>query len=216
MDEEKDCYLVHRVYNSKERQDLKDRSHIYGWTTDKRVLKAFLKQRDPKKYTVSKIEEDQIPNALGRYVDEIEEFMINFIKLKSAQTGEEFNLFMTENEKNEVEKRIERIFEDLSSIDVIDGEILHYVNILINIKTKYSDALNYLGYRPKEIDAVFDSYVGEVMYERSYSSYDGISCEEFYHDPRGSYGTSISSLSDISNKIIYSIESFIKAMKDDL
>lgn len=215
MDEDKEYYLVYRVYSKEERPSLKERSRVYGWTYSKKILKAFLKQRDEKKYAIRKIPAEELSNRLSRYNDETDELMIDFIKLKSAQTGDEFHLFMTANEKEEVEKRIQRMFDDLSSIEKLPGDISYNVNMLVNLQQKYADALEYIGYRPKEISDVFDSGMSESAYESTYT-YEGMSCEEFYHSPGYDYGNCLSSLTDISNKIIYSMESFIKAMRSDL
>ena len=130
MDEEKRYYVVFRIYTSKERPDLKDRSHVYGWTSSKKVLKAFLEQRDSKKYAVRKVPVEQLANRLKRYDDETGELMIDVLKLTSTQTGEEFHIFMTEHEKDAVEKRIKRIFDELCSIDRIDGDIEQYLSLI--------------------------------------------------------------------------------------
>ena len=43
-------YMIYRTYTPQERPDLRDRVVFYGWTRSKHIRKAFLKQRDPKKY----------------------------------------------------------------------------------------------------------------------------------------------------------------------
>ncbi len=212
MDEDKRYYVVFRVYSSKERPDLKDRSHVYGWTSSKKVLKAFLEQRDSKKYVVRKVPVDQLSNMLKRYDDETGELMIDVLKLTSTQTGEEFHIFMTEHEKDAVEKRIKRIFDELCSIDRIDGDIEQYVDMVANLEDKYYDALFYLGYRPKEVEAKFDSHICEGNF-----TYEGMPCEEYYREEN--LGESLrlsSSTDDVSTKIIFSLESFVKGMRDDL
>ena len=81
MDDEKEYYLVFRVYSKDERPSLKERSHVYGWTSNKKILKAFLKQRDEKKYAVRKLQADEFMNRLHQYNDETDDLMIDFIKL---------------------------------------------------------------------------------------------------------------------------------------
>lgn len=216
MDDEKEYYVVFRIYTSKERPEVRERSRVYGWTSSKKVLKAFMEQRDDKKYAVRKVPQEQLASKLKIFDDETEILMIDFIKINSAQTGEEFHLFMNESEKDEVEKRVVRIFDELCSIDNIKGDIDTYVNMIVHLEEKYYDALFYLGYRPKEIEAKFDT-AGEFVTERDYAYYEGMPPEEYYYGSSESErNLRITSSGDISTKIIYSLESFVKAMRNDL
>lgn len=211
MGEEKDCYVVYRVYRGKELPDTNKTSHIYGWTCSKKVLKAFLKQRGEKKYLLKKMTMDELSNRLHDHDHDVAgRYMIDFIKLKSAKTGEEFHLFMTVHEMNQAERAIQRLFEDACDLDKIDpDDISRYVNMVINLQEKYYDALFYLGYRPKEIEGLFsDDFITTSSYP-----YDGIPFDEYYmNDDPPVY----SPTADVANKIIYSIESFVKVMREDL
>lgn len=212
-DEEKKYHMVYRVYSNKERPETKDRSHAYGWTGNTKVLKAFLKQRDSKKYLVTKMNMDEITNRFTNHdYDATGSYMIDYIKLKSSKSGEEFHLFMTLNEMRQVEGNIKRVFDDICALDRIDNnDIFRYVNMVLNLNTKYYDALYYLGYRPKEISGLFDSY----MEHTADLSYDGMQCEEYYINQCNDE-LRLSKLEDASNKILYSIESFVKVMRKDL
>ena len=208
--------MVYRVYDNKERPDEKRNSHIYGWTCSKKVLKAFIHQRGEKKYLVKKMTMEELTNRLHNHdYDATGRYAIDFIKLKSVKNGEEFKLFMTANEMKQVEREVQRIFEDLSDLDRIDPDnISRYVNMVANLNEKFYDALFYLGYRPKEIEAAFDSPLGDMCT----NPYDGIECEEYYQSNscNDEGRRQLTAYDDVSNKIIYSIESFIKVMRKDL
>lgn len=213
MDEEKEYYMVYRMYSNKERPGVKENSHIYGWTNNKNILKGFFKQRDERKYLVVKMRMVEIEELVCSHSYEgTGDYMIDYTKLKSSKTQEEFSLFMTVNEMREVERGVQRIFEDLSALDKINADdILSYVNMVLNLDQKYYDALFYLGYRPKEIEGLFDS----DMCICDKVPWEGMPCEEFYQ-PRVVNDTPGGALKDVATKIIYSIESFIKVMRKDL
>ena len=218
MDDDKKYYMVYRVFSNKERPGVKDNSVIYGWTGNKNILKAFFKQRDDKKYMVINVRKSQFEEAFHTYNhDTSDEYMINILPLKSAKTHEVFNLFMTKNEMIEVEKKVQRIFDDLSSLEDIEGkDIAYYVNMIVNLHESYYDALFYLGYRPKEIEAVFDSCNDESLYPSTNHSFEGMQCEEFYNDQYINQSKELLALQDVAGKIVYSIESFVKVMREDL
>jgi hypothetical protein len=218
MNDEKIYYMVYRVYNNKERPGSKENSVAYGWTSDKNVLKAFFKQRDEKKYLVIKMRKVQIEEILNNYNhDATGEYMIDYLPLKSAKTGEEFRLFMTVNEMQECERNVQKIFEDLSSIDKIDKDnISKYVSMIINLDQSYYDALFYIGYRPKEIAAMFDDCNDENIYQQIGNAYEGMPCEEYYSNGHLNQVPGLSALEDVSNKILYSVESFVKVLRKDM
>ena len=109
-------YLVYRAYSEEERPHStdKDRLVLYGWTTRKKILKAFFDQRNRKKYKVRKIIPQEAYLVLGNDPDPL--YLIDFIDLKSAKTGEDVVLFMTREELKEVEIKIQRYFSDLSRL----------------------------------------------------------------------------------------------------
>ena len=51
-------YIVSRVFSKEERPDPSDRRVFYGWSNSKHTIKAFIKQRDPKKYEYKKYDEE--------------------------------------------------------------------------------------------------------------------------------------------------------------
>ena len=165
MDEKK-IYIVYRIYSKAEKQEHGMSSIIYGWSLSKSIIKAFLSQRDDKKYKVIKIygdlDEIQIDDC---YLDNSN--MIDFIKLKSSKSGEEVYLFMTANEMQEAEIKIQRYFRDLCTVSDIRGKA-DYVQMFMAIDNYYASALDFIGYRPPEISAMFPSAdyrddPGEIM-----------------------------------------------------
>lgn len=213
-DEQK--FLVFRVYSKKEREDPNTRSLFYGWSDSKSVLKCFFDQRDKKKYRVVKVDDDDIAKNFDEDVID-DSTKIDFVKLKSATTLEEVCLFMTKNELIEAEIRIQRLFEDLSSL-----ENKKYINMILNLKPKYAEALYYLGYRPPEIDIMFpsaddmDNYSNESETEYLLTTaYE----ELIMRDNYGGYAHKVLGpdvLSDPFRRMIYSVESFIKVLRDDM
>lgn len=196
-------FIVYRVYNRKERPSFKNNSRMYGWTDNKKVLKAFLRQRDKKKYAFIEMDKDEM---MEKFSDNFppEDGMINYIRVKSSQSLEEITLFMTENELVEAEKKIQKMFLDLCSVGNIKAveEIGYFLNMIVNLKKKYVDALAFIGYRPTEIDILFDSIEDLEARENIFNIYS------HYLEPKWE--------EDISRITIYSIESFIKVMSEDL
>jgi len=221
MCEEK-IYIVYRVYSKEERTSEYDvKARFYGWSLNKNVIKAFTSQRSKSKYKVIKtyIEFD---NMQFDGIDLDSDNMIDFIKLRSAKTHEEFHLFMTANEMKEAEIRIQVYFRDLCYISDINGKC-DYVKMFLSLKDHYRDALDYIGYRPPELSAMFDSAdyrddPGDIMgitelIEEAYSG-SSISPSESYDRNNNPPGLSV--LSDIAIRILYSVESFVKVLRDDL
>lgn len=159
----------------------------------------------------------------GGYDDLDPDNMINYIKLKSVENPREYvYLFMTANEMLEAEKHIQRYFRDLCSISNIspDGD---YMQMFLHIEDYYAEALDFIGYRPPEISAMFPSAdyrddPGEIigiteLIEQAYSGGSICPSESFGNisEPAG-----LSMLTDVATKILYSIESFIKVLREDL
>lgn len=220
-------FLVFRVYSEEERPEKSTQSIYYGWTTHKAVLKAFLRQRSSKKYKVIKLSNEEIEKYNQKYSDcddlDDKEHMIDFIKLKSAKTYEEHTLFVTLNELRSFEIDVQGYFHDLASVSTIDGDS-KYLDMVYNLREDYFNALYFLGYRPPEINALFSDNM-ESMYDNNndiedqivtaYDEASSLTPKDFSIRSRnklpGQYF-----MNDISNKILYSIESFMKIMKDDM
>jgi hypothetical protein len=196
------------VYSADERNYSLHNSRLYGWTHNKSILKAFLRQRDQNKYSTEKHSEDEISEMFSEN-RLFSENMIDYINVRSAASGEEFMLFTTLQELNECEHRIRRYFEDLSSFTYLKtkGEkIPYYVNMVLSLREDYLDALSAIGYNPKEINILYDDAESEYDY-RMDNAFDMDSGHIVWNP-----------LDDIkhSTRFIYSLESFIKVLKDDL
>lgn len=215
-------YLVYRVYTKEERPDIDERFVLYGWSTNKSIVKAFCKQRNKNKYHVIKMSNDDIIRTFSEEIDDTDA-MIDFIKLKSAKTHEVIYLFMTLNEMRETEKKIQKMFLDQASLERIPGNG-NYLELFLNLDDYYADALFFLGYRPREVDIMFpsadprDDYASiDRISEQIDQAYDGLfgyPQEELRREADKVIG--LSTIEDVANKICYSIESFIKVMRDDM
>lgn len=214
-------YVVYRVYSKKERSEENIRHSFYGWSESKSVIKAFLQQRNPEKYKVYKFNKEEIPVSV---VDDLDDpfNMIDFIKLKSAATHEEFYLFMTIIEMKSCEKRIQEMFINKCSLSNINKDG-NYLEMFLNLDEYYADALFYIGFRPEEVDILFpssdyhDDYSGYLKIEEDIDdAYDNLYNypPEFIKQNKSIPGLSM--MDDVANKIYYSIESFIKVLIDDL
>jgi hypothetical protein len=215
----KNYWLVYRVKDHRLEDEINAR--IYGWTDSKPVLEAFFEQRDEKKYAIFKMKYEEIAK---KFPDEDlpKEEQIDFIKLKSVQTGQEILLFMTLSEMGEAVKRILRLFVELSSLCNLEikdqgKDVRYFMMLIMNLKDKYKDALEYIGYRPPEIDAYYDSITGTREDENNETI--DIAIAEAVHprarrDPGEIPGAS--ALDDVADKILYSLEAFIKVLREDM
>lgn len=202
-------YIVYRTRKKKGEQ-------FYGWNDNKSVIKAFLKQRSKNKYFMIKVDKDDVEYEAPTEHGELQpEYMIDFIKLKSVKSNETFYIFTTKNELKEYEINTHNMFREIMSLEKIDNNrISDYVILLLNLREEYTNVLHYLGYRPPELDSLFESAIGEdIMYDTISYAYEQMPCEEYYLHRSTPPGLSV--LEDVSDKILYSVESFIKVMKED-
>lgn len=204
-------YLLDRVYKKSDNY-VKNGGNdwrYYGWTNHKSILKLFFQQRDPKKYDVFRYNEYEIEDNknLIDFIDE--KYEIQPIKLASVKAdGRKIILYTTEREEREAEESIKRTFSDLASLtkhnDLNDEEKLpRMVKAYCGFKEKYLDALDAIGFFPEEIENKFDS-VDDPYYE---SSDD---CNFIFPHRKNDIG------SKPYHQVLYSLESFIKVMKEDM
>lgn len=216
--------MVFRVYTKKERPqtDAKDRSIFYGWTNSKKVIKAFLSQRDPKKYRVVKMDKEEINDYFSEDRCDYEN-MIDTLVLHSASDNERVILFTTKNECQQAEYAIQRMFYEASSI--ISHNDNRLIELYLNLKDNYRESLEIIGFYPPEVEAMFspeeyfrsgtgldeieteidDAYSGVLEFPRE---------EDVGRTPQGPLG--LSTLVKTYSKLLYSLESFIKVLKEDL
>jgi hypothetical protein len=218
MKDELIFYLVYRVYKY---DDYHDGPVLYGWTNSKSVLKAFIKQRDQKKYQVYKRTEDELISEFSESMP-ADEIKIDYVKLQSVKTGDSILFFTTLNELQEAEKKIQRIFKDLSSLDRLTENkdskgIMFYFTMFMNIKEEYADALYDIGYRPKEVDAMFDNINDDDEIDNTieYAYSEGRYLTEWDSTDR-TYLPGQMLMEDFPNQVIYSLESIIRVLQEDL
>ena len=191
---------------------------IYAWTNNKKMVKWFIEQRNHKKYRVIKARYIDIERKFSEYSNQIALYKLEFMKLKSAKDGKFYYFITTANELKEYESHCQDMFSYLSSAEKIDNNRIEYfMNILGNFEKKYADALNMIGYIPKELESLFPGGEDSLDWINHGidASYEDMDVEEF-RKTRNLPGIENSSEDDIYRKIIYSMESFIRIMKDDM
>ena len=212
---DKNYYIIYRVSELHPNE-----AHIHCWTNTKRIAKAFLQQRDRKKYRMRKISLDEIGESHGEN-DFPFDTQINCVKLKSSQTGDDFILFMPIYELNHAEKNIQRMMIDQTSLirnPDIEKNLIYFVTMLVNLDQVYQDALEFIGYRPTEVDYIFDqvsSRVDDLCDTIDLAYGENYNPREYIHDMNDKI-PGLSMIEDVSKQILYSLESFIKVMKHDM
>lgn len=213
-------YAVFRVYSRKERNDPKERQVFYGWSNSKQVIKVFMKQRSPDKYRVVKLHGDDRDNYSFHPEEDELDSMIDFVKLKSAANHEEVLFFSTLRELREAEIKIQERFHEMCSIP--DERLL---TLYQHIDPYYLEALEVLGFRPKEIDMMYDTSdprdnynTLELVKDEIDNAYYGVTEMSYEEYRSATSGTvpGLSAISQIGDKILYSFENFVTALRDDL
>jgi hypothetical protein len=214
---EKLFYLIYRIHN----EDDEDIAYLFGWTNSKIVAKAFLTQRDPKKYTMYKRGEDDLIAEFSESIP-VDELRIDYVKLKSSSTGESILFLTTLSELQEAEKKIQAMFRELCSLDRIcktkdAKDLMYYFSMFMNLRDDYAEALYNIGYRPKEYSMLFDSETDANDMEETieYSYTEGMYLSEWNRSSRTMLPAQ-TLMEDISNIVIYSLESFVKVLYQDL
>lgn len=193
---------------------------MYGWTTNKSVLNAFLKQRRKNKYTADRIYVNATKNALRtkqgliefKYldIDLDDKLMIDILPLKSGQSGDIVKLFSTDEEKTQIVNDIDNMFDELRSFQRVDdiSDIKSMVDTYRVIRDKYVNALETIGYRPMEVEYMYDS-VDDIYHDVNYGiGYQPDGEDESILDNSHNYV--------IHKSVIYSLESVIKVLKNEL
>lgn len=197
-------YMVFKL--SKEEQSLSkiNNSMFWGWTKSKAVIQAFKAQRNMKKYVIMKMDpEDMEKYFLEDMTDS--ETMIDYVELGDVISGKDVTFFTTKTELREAKKRIERLMREASSFETLPGNITDYVNILVNLKDRFADALDVIGFDPPEL-AALDNWSDQYDDAAYISSLDscGVGHRWVKDTPRP------------IERVIYSLQSIIKVLRDDL
>ena len=201
-------YLVYRIHRNPTEEDI---NPLYGWSDSKDIIKAFMSQRDNKKYVVKKVREDDIGEAFSEVAwDDTNK--INYLPLQSVTTGETVCLFMTLQEMQETEKHVQRYFRELANI--IELSNFKVFDLYINLKSRYIEALGLVGFDPN-IGDDFNGFFGGFCTEEWPQEWEISQAYQMKVDPRNR-PPGLETLTTVASKIIYSLESFIKVMRDDL
>lgn len=188
-------YIVARYYSEYERPNdtAAERTILYGWSYSKAVIKAFLNQRSKEKYRVTKISKCLLENKFTN-IDICKDNKIDLIELESVNSKMKYKLFMTQKELDEVKGKIINLLKEYSNLVSLYNGNTMILELFLNLKKGYIKALEFIGFDPSPA-YMYDS---DDSYDR-YEEYD-----------MNRYSSSV------FNNIIYSIESFIMAMKDDM
>jgi len=208
-------YAVLRYHSEKEwkHSDPKDRYVLYGWTKDKKILDAFFSQRSKNKYVVKKFDQEEIK---FEYTDEFyPEDMIDYIELPLASTGEKYPLFITKHELIQAETMIIRMMTDAARlVERADGKT-NLLELYHNLDNDYKDALEFLGFVPPELEAIFDSVKNQEdeiseLIETCFETYP----QEMYARIDKPYG--IDMMPNVWQQVIFSLEAFIKVLREEM
>lgn len=179
-------YLIFRVYSEKERPNESKDERSVFYGWTNKKLMLKMFFRQ-RDENKYRVFKTTIDEIARRLLDPPEkDTELDFLNLKS-RNGSSLAFIATDNEVGEYENRIQEMFRELSSLSTIKGTG-NYLEMFYNLLDPYSSALSTIGYIPPEIEAMFSTY--SDAYTDSYSS--------------------------IFNKVIYSAESFVKVMKEDL
>ena len=103
----------------------------------------------------------------------------------------------------------------MSSTEKIDPDRIEYfLNLIGNIRKEYASALDILGFSPREFESLFPGEdTMEWIQHGIDDSYEDVDIREYHkhYDMPGRSATN-----EIYMRIIYSLESFIRVMKEDL
>lgn len=205
-------YLVYRTSDDRH-GGVED---FYGWTNSKTILNAFLKQRNKSKYITEKITIDaDLSGAYSKkglvdtkYLELDKDLMIDILPIKSCQSGDIVKLFTTNDEKIRITNDIDAMFDELRSFDRMNTDnIKSMVDTYSAIKDKYTDALVKIGYQPMEVEYMYDS-VEDI---KNYVNY-GLGYSDNEDDDILNHSHNYT----IYKSIVYSLESVIKVLKDEL
>ena len=208
--DDKIYYLIYR------QEDDTNNFTFHSWTSNKFIAKAFLTQRNPKKFRLIKVRRNEF-NKLSNQISDIEIRMIDYLKIASSKTGEFITLFISKEDLRETEIKIQRLFSSKCNfkLNFHKEEITYMANLYLNLKKEYIEALDIIGYHPEEISELFPNCndweeIAVDQIENIYSFlFNGTNYEHTDYIP------GILGLSTVASKIIYSLESIVKVMKDD-
>lgn len=216
---EQSYFMVYRTKN-----DEPDTSsvHLYGWTMHKTVVKAFMRQRTKGKYNVVKMYEDEIEEMYSESPLSIENMIDEFIFPMASSNGDKVVILSTKSEMYETEVRIQKYFRELPKL-LEDGDDMHIIELFLNLKEYYSDALEFIGFRPMEIESLFgsDTYIAcensiELIKDEIEDAYISDQINEYRTANHSRDLPGLSKLTEPYSRVLYSLEAAIKVLKEEL
>lgn len=213
-------YCIYRIYTAEERPDPDQRVVFYGWTDSKDVEKAFFLQRSKKKYKSVRLDEEDAIEIYADLPQQFEEMALDYVELRSVQDQNQIvPFFTTMTELQETEIRIQRMVRDVCSFPHPSREI---IQAFIHIDRKYGDALHFIGFRPPQVDELYDSADQEdditgdtktlAQIETAYMG--GFEYPDI--PPTAGKIPGLTGIDEPCKRVLYSLEAFIKVLKEDL
>lgn len=181
---------------------------LYGWTHSKDILKIFLKQRN-EKYKWKKLEYSSMDELDNRN-------RINYVNISSVKINKEIKLFITPDELYAIEIYIHNLFSKECSFRNYENSDA-VVDIFLLLKEKYLNALKLIGFEPIEVKircneypCTAEDYVTCISEAYEYIDFISDGKMAFNHYiPGGAYCNDF-------HRYIYSLETFIMALRDEL
>ena len=220
-------YVVFRVMQPDE-EEFELGPIYYGWSHSKKIVKAFIKQRGKNKYVYKEMTDEDIECANFSGYSKQDDSMIKLLMLPSKLDGKKYPLFITDQESKQVEVGIHMYFRDLSSFENYKSNRHELIILYCNLKDEAKQVLEDIGFVPKELDdhgyfeseSIFTCLENEIecLLDDAYSrnDYDMIdlpfneSPEDVKYTPKGQLF-----LNSIHSHICYSLEAYIKILKDE-
>ena len=213
-------YMVFRMPDNSDAYTKGSIPTFWGWSRSKAVIKVFRHQRDQKKYKIMIMDEEDIAKHLSENLTD-DSTMINWIELGNTETGEMIPFFTTKVEMETMEIKIQSMVSDACSLKDIPN-MTACIEAILNLRDEYAKVLELIGFQPKELSYIFDSvnerddpYSIEGISDRICESYEFHAAypedNEFKHKVIGAQA-----MTSLARQIIYSIQSAVAVLRDDL
>jgi len=219
----KEKYIVFRIFSPKE-EEFEIGPAFYGWSNDKKIIKAFIKQRGKHKYVYRLMNDDEITCQSFSQDTVKEDTKIKLLMLPSTNDGITYPLFITDRESKEVEVKIHLYFSELASFEKYNNHRKVLITLYWNLIDEAKQVLENIGFIPKELndcgymesESTFTCLENEIetLIEEAYNTDDYIEPTDDDFDRRYTPKSQLY-LNDFHSHLCYSLEAYIKILKDE-
>jgi hypothetical protein len=172
---------------------------FFGWTKNKVLIKAFFEVRSKELYYYKVNTDEDIGTELDESVG-TGDLELGIFSYQSSKSGKMMYLVSTEEERIKAENKILDMLSDLTSLAWSDN-FMQAIHAFQALKPKYSEALQYIGYLPKEMRLTGDEITNGNPNNYRFDNDDLVMIAEF---------------PAISMGMVYSFEAVIKALREDI